>query len=151
MSGGGGSPGGGGAGRARSAPQAVPAAGAFAVAGNGSGGVRVVHPAQAYSGIGNPEGHRAYCVRIARHNMAGAAGVREGMANLAREIKKAPALTTTQAMRASWRLKRAARKLAGAHEAAARAAVQMAKVRAQVNEELAQGRRKTKSSTFTTN
>jgi hypothetical protein len=143
--------------RGSTAPAAAPTAppagttqavGGFAISGNGAG-QKQGHPAQAYGGIGNPAGHRAYFLAVAKHEIAGAAGVREGDAMLRREIRRAPQLTAAQRAMASWRLRRANRRLAGALEAAAKAAAQGAKVRAEVNANILSAKRKTRSSGFT--
>jgi hypothetical protein len=144
--------GGGGAGAASVQGQgAMPTVGAFGVSGNGAAsGARQSHPAQSYSGIGRPEGHRAYAAAIARHEQAGAAGVREGDAMLRREIRRAPNLTAPQKAKAMWRLRRANRKLAGAMEATAKKAANLAKVRSEVNQEIVAGkRRRPHASAFT--
>lgn len=125
-----------------------PAVGGFQTAGNGTS-ARDSHPAQAYSGIGHPAGHRAYYLRIAKHDLAGAAGVREGDAMLRREIRRAPNLTQPQKAKAMWRLRRANRRLAGALEAAARAAANGAKVRAEVNADIMSAKRKRRPGGFT--
>lgn len=124
--------------------------GAFAPGGNGTAaGAKGGHPAQAYGGIGNPAGHRAWAVRIAKHELAGAAGVREADAMLGREIKRAPILTSPQKMMAAWKLKRAHRKLAGSLEASAKAAANVAKVRAEVNQTILAAKRKSRPGGFT--
>jgi hypothetical protein len=125
-----------------------PSVGGFAVSGNGSSR-RDTHPAQAYSGIGHPAGHRAYALAIAKHELAGSAGVREGSAMLRREIRRAANLTQPQKAKAMWRVRRANNRLAGALEAAARAAANLAKVRSEVNADIVSGKRKRRPGGFT--
>jgi hypothetical protein len=72
--------------------------------------------------------------------------VRSGMANLAREIRKKDGLASGVKLKAIFRLKRSARKLAAAHENAAKQAVRHAKVRAEVNQMIAEAGTKQRSS-----
>jgi hypothetical protein len=129
-------------------PEAPQVVGGFATGGNGAA-QKQGHPAQAYGGIGDPASHRAYYVAVVKHEMAGAAGVREGDAMLRREIKRADNLTQPQKAKAMWRIRRANRRLAGTLEAAARAAAQAAKTRAEVNADILAGKRKRRAGGFT--
>lgn len=129
-------------GGSRSNGAAPAGVGAYSVGGAGRTDKRG-HPALRFTGIGDPSAYRAWAAGITRHEMAGAAGVREADGHFARSVRDNKQLTRAQRGRIRWKMRRAHRKLAGALEAAAKAAAAAAKTRQEVdNEVLASGPRR---------
>jgi hypothetical protein len=131
----------------------TPAKGGGGTTGGGTskGGGARVHPAAADAGSLTPAGHRAYCARNVQHAVQGAAAVAQHSATVQKGIKKNERMTWALKAMAKRRNKRADRKVIAAYQALAKAWLNKAKVRDQVDAEVnASAKQRPSDTTYTT-